>query len=346
MQVCYHYCMKTLLVTGGCGFIGSNFVRYMLKKHNNIRIINVDALTYAGSRENLADSEKNPRYTFYQCDIARKSRLAALFKKHAVDWIVHFAAETHVDRSIMHPERFIRTNIIGSHNLLALAVQYHIARYIHISTDEVYGALTQPRQKPFTEQSPLLPNNPYSASKASADLLTRSYYKTYGLPIIITRCANNYGPYQFPEKLISLAITNALENQPIPIYGDGLYIRDWLYVRDHCTAIDMILHQGIPGEIYNIGGTSDIPNSGIITRILDILKKPHSLITYVKDRPGHDRRYSLDSTKLRKELGWTPGSDLIQGLQETVRWYQKNQRWWSALKSKKYKIYYKRQYNI
>lgn len=332
--------IRTILVTGGCGFIGSNFVRYLLQSHD-YKIINVDKLTYAGNLENLSDTSDHPNYEFVRGDIADKALIEGLASK-GVDAVVNFAAESHVDRSIEDPRVFIETNVLGTQVLLEAARKYGILRFVQISTDEVYGSLG-PRGS-FTETSSLAPNSPYSASKTAADLLVRAYYKTYGLATIITRCSNNYGPYQFPEKLIPLMITNALENKPLPVYGDGMNVRDWIHVEDHCKAIDLIMHRGREGEVYNIGGNNELPNIEIVKIILKRLNKPESLIKFVEDRPGHDLRYAIDSDKLRDELGWDVMYPFEQGIDLTVRWYVEHQDWWEKIKTGEYLSYYEKMY--
>ncbi|QZY56304.1 dTDP-glucose 4,6-dehydratase [Crassaminicella profunda] len=320
--------MKKLIVTGGAGFIGSNFVKYMLNKYKDYKIINLDLLTYAGNLKNLKNIKDHPNYEFIKMDIADRERVDKILSQ-GIDYIINFAAESHVDRSIQDPECFIRTNIIGTQVLLDVAKNYHLKKYVQISTDEVYGSLGQ--KGLFTEKTPLAPNSPYSASKAGADLLTRAYYKTFNLPINITRCSNNYGSYQFPEKLIPLMITNALEGKDLPVYGDGFQIRDWIHVEDHCRAIDLVLHKGKIGEIYNIGGNNEKANINIVKLILKMLNKPENLIRYVKDRPGHDRRYAIDSSKIQNELGWKPRYDFEKGMKQTIKWYLDNKEWWKAL---------------
>jgi dTDP-glucose 4,6-dehydratase len=325
--------LKTVLVTGGCGFIGSNFIRHMLERHQDVQVINFDSLSYAGNPDNLADV-KDQRYAFVRGDITSGVDVAAVMKKaHAV---VHFAAESHVDRSIEGPEIFARTNMLGTQVLLDHARTNNIERFVHVSTDEVYGSLG--KEGYFTEDSPLAPNSPYSASKAGSDLLVRAYFHTFGFPGIITRCSNNYGPYQFPEKLIPLMISNALENKPLPVYGDGLNVRDWLYVQDHCRAIDEILSKGRPGEVYNIGGNNEWHNIDIVKLILKELGKPESLISFVKDRLGHDRRYAIDAAKIKRELGWEPLVSFEEGIKATINWYIKNETWISRIKSGAYRI--------
>jgi dTDP-glucose 4,6-dehydratase len=332
--------IRTILVTGGCGFIGSNFVRYILR-HYDYRVINVDKLTYAGNLENLSDVSDHSQYEFVKGDIADKALIDGLASK-GVDAVVNFAAESHVDRSIEDPRVFIETNMLGTQVLLEAARKYKISRFIQISTDEVYGSLGPTGA--FTEITPLAPNSPYSASKTASDLLVRAYYKTYGLATIITRCSNNYGPYQFPEKLIPLMISNALEDKPLPVYGDGMNVRDWIYVEDHCRAIDLIVHKGREGEVYNIGASNEVPNIEIVKTILNRLNKPESLIKFVEDRPGHDRRYAIDSTKLRSELGWDLTYSFENAMDLTIRWYVQHQDWWKKIKSGEYLSYYERMY--
>lgn len=310
--------MKNILVTGGAGFIGSNFIEMMLNKYHSYNIINVDNLTYAGNRENMKGFNKHINYFFYRVDIRNKHALEYVFETHHIDAVVHFAAETHVDRSIINPRIFVGTNVIGTQVLLDCALDYDVEKFIQISTDEVYGTLGKTGK--FTENSPLLPNSPYSASKAAGDCLARAYFKTFDLPTIITRCSNNYGPHQHTEKLIPLVITKALKGESIPVYGDGLQVRDWIYVKDHCAAIDKILHRGNPGEVYNIGSDNEVPNIEIVTKILNLLDVSTSLITYVADRPGHDRRYAIDSSKI-ETLDWLPVYNFNQGLEETISWY-------------------------
>lgn len=323
--------MMRCLVTGGCGFIGSNFIRYMLEKYPDYFITNLDSLTYAGNPQNLRDIRKNTYYRFIQGDICDENVVAAALKKNDIDTIVHFAAESHVDRSISDASLFVRTNVLGTFMLLNQAWKLGIKRFIHISTDEVYGSISKGS---FSERDILNPSSPYSSSKASSDLLARSYFITHHLPVIITRCTNNYGPYQFPEKLIPFFITNLLEGKKVPVYGSGLNVRDWLYVLDHCRAIDHVLHHGVTGEIYNIGSGEEIPNLEITKKILALLGKDESLIEYVQDRPGHDFRYSLDFTKLRT-LGWSPSYKFDLALENTVQWYIDNEWWWKPLKLKR-----------
>ena len=332
--------MTKMLITGGAGFIGSNFVRYILDKYEDYQIVNLDSLTYCGNLENLSGIEDNPNYTFCKGDITDKE---LVFKITAdVDYIVNFAAESHVDRSIEDPEIFIKSNVLGTQVLLDAAREHGISKYLQVSTDEVYGSLGKTGY--FREDTPLAPNSPYSASKASADLMVRAYNKTFDLPVNITRCSNNYGPYQFPEKLIPLMISNALENKHLPVYGDGKNVRDWLHVYDHCSAIDLVLHKGTVGEIYNIGGNNEKKNIEIVKLILKNLNKPESLIKFVKDRLGHDRRYAIDSTKIQDELGWTPKYTFETGIAETIQWYLDNRQWWERIKSGEYTAYYEKMY--
>jgi dTDP-glucose 4,6-dehydratase len=333
--------MLRLLITGGAGFIGSNFVRYILREHPDWEVVNLDRLTYAGNLENLKDVKNDSRYHFILGDIADREPMDKLFSQ-GFDVVVNFAAESHVDRSILDASPFMRTNVQGPQVLLEGARQHRVKLFLQVSTDEVYGSLGA--EGKFNEESPLLPSSPYSASKAAADLLCRAYQQTYGLPVIITRCSNNYGPYQFPEKLIPLTITNALEGKPIPVYGDGLNVRDWIHVEDHCYALDLVIQRGKQGEIYNIGADNERTNLEMVRRILDMVEKPPSLITFVSDRPGHDRRYALDTTKIRRELGWKPRHSFEEALQRTVEWYIENEPWWRRVKSGEYLEYYKKVY--
>jgi dTDP-glucose 4,6-dehydratase len=332
-----------LLVTGGAGFIGSNFVHHMLAEHPAYRVINLDKLTYAGNLENLTSIQQDPRYTFVQGDICDSDFVRSLLVKYAVDAVVNFAAESHVDRSILGASEFVRTNIMGTNVLLDLAKEHTLTRFVQVSTDEVYGSLGVEGR--FTEESPLHPNSPYAASKASADLLALAYQHTFGLPILVTRCSNNYGPYQFPEKLIPLMIANALNDKPLPVYGDGGNVRDWIHVGDHCSAIDTVLHRGVAGAVYNIGGSAERTNLEVVKIILRTLGKPETLIAFVKDRPGHDRRYAIDSSKLERELGWQPRHTFEAGIAETISWYKENSTWWQRIISGKYKEYYKTMYD-
>ncbi|KAF6578923.1 MULTISPECIES: dTDP-glucose 4,6-dehydratase [Paenibacillus] len=330
-----------LLVTGGAGFIGSNFVLYMLKQHPDYEIVNIDALTYAGNLENLKSIENNPKHSFIKADITDAQAIDQLMQQ-GIDVVVNFAAESHVDRSILEPEVFVKTNVLGTQVLLDAAKKYNVTKFVQVSTDEVYGSLGETGL--FTEETPLQPNSPYSASKAGGDLLVRAYHETFGLPVNITRCSNNYGPYQFPEKLIPLMISRALSDQQLPVYGDGLNIRDWLYVEDHCSAIDLVIHQGKLGEVYNIGGNNERTNVHIVKTVLEELGKPESLISYVQDRPGHDRRYGIDPTKTMNELGWKPKHSFETGIKETIRWYLDNEEWWTRIQSGEYQQYYAKQY--
>lgn len=335
-----------ILVTGGAGFIGSNFILYWLKKYPEDRIINLDKLTYAGNLENLRDAEDSPNYKFYKGDICDGILVNEIIQKENIDTIVHFAAESHVDRSILDPSPFIKTNIVGTYILLecALKNKEKIKRFHHVSTDEVFGSLELDSKEKFNENTPYNPRSPYSASKASADHLVRAYYHTYNLPVTISNCSNNFGYYQFPEKLIPLAITNILEGKKVPVYGDGLYVRDWLFVEDHCSAIDLILHKGKIGETYFIGGmTKEISNLEVVKKILKIMGKDESWIEFVKDRPGHDRKYAIDWSKIKRELSWSPRYNFDEALKLTVEWYTKNQEWWKKLKEKELN-YYKKQY--
>jgi len=330
-----------LLITGGAGFIGSNFIHYILKEHPDWEVTNLDKLTYAGNLENLTNIENDPRYRFIKGDIADREIISSLLRE-GIDVIVNFAAESHVDRSILDASPFIETNIKGTQTLFEGARQYRVGKFIQVSTDEVYGSAEAGK---FTEKSSLSPNSPYAASKAAADLLSHAYWKTYQLPVIITRSSNNLGPFQFPEKLIPLAITNALENKPIPIYGDGLNVRDWIYVVDHCRALDFALQKGKPGEVYNIAADQGKTNLELIQQVLDMMDKPGSLITFVADRPGHDRRYALDAGKITQKLGWAPTYSFKEALTITVNWYLNNEPWWRKIKSGEYADYYQRMYS-
>jgi len=349
--------MKTLLVTGGAGFIGANFIHYWAQQHTDDRVINLDALTYAGNLENLVELEDNANYRFVHGDINDAKLVAQLFTDEAIDTVVNFAAESHVDRSITGPEAFMKTNIHGTFTLLeaaraAWSGEAHSCRFLHVSTDEVYGSLG-PDDAPFTEQTPYAPNSPYSASKAASDHLVRAYFHTYGLPVLTTHCSNNYGPYQFPEKLIPLVIINALEGRPLPVYGDGRNIRDWLYVDDHCRGIDAVLSGGTPGETYNIGGCNEWANIDIVKcvcRTLDRLRPSdqarETLITQVKDRPGHDRRYAIDSGKLMRALGWAPAHRFEDGIVDAIRWYLDHPGWVERVRSGEYQQYVRQQYGL
>jgi dTDP-glucose 4,6-dehydratase len=334
--------MKNILVTGGAGFIGSNFINQILEEKEDYNIVNLDKLTYAGNLENLKSSEKNSKYTFVKGDITNSKIVAEIFEKYKIKYVINFAAESHVDRSILGSEIFFRTNVIGTNVLLETSRKFEVEKFIQVSTDEVYGSLGE--EGLFTEQTPLSPNSPYSSSKASADLMALSFYHTYGLPVTITRCSNNYGPFQFPEKLIPLMIINALNNKKLPVYGDGLYVRDWIFVHDHNKAINIVFEKGKPGEVYNVGASNEMPNIEIIKLILDYLDKPETLIEYVKDRPGHDRRYAIDSSKIRKELNWKPDFLFQEAIKYTIDWYIKNKDWWERIISGEYQDYYKIQY--
>jgi dTDP-glucose 4,6-dehydratase len=331
---------QRILVTGGCGFIGSNFIRHLLSSSRH-RVINLDKLTYAGNLENLRDLEGHERYEFVRGDIADRSVLETVFDK-GVDRVVNFAAESHVDRSIVDPDSFVQTNIYGAYCLLDQSRKRGVEKFLQVSTDEVYGSLGETGQ--FTEKTPLSPNSPYSASKASADMLAMSYHKTFGLPVVITRCSNNYGPYQFPEKLIPLLISNALVDGDLPIYGDGLNVRDWIHVKDHCSALALALEKGTPGQVYNVGAENERTNMEIVELILRIMGKPRSLIKYVKDRPGHDQRYAIDNTKIRAELGFEVSVSFAAGMEETVRWYVENRTWWERIKTGEYLTFYEKWY--
>ncbi len=330
-----------LLITGGAGFIGSNFIHHILKTYPDYEIINLDALTYAGNLENLKEFESEARYTFIKGDICNKELVAELVSK--VDIVVHFAAESHVDRSILDSEAFVRTNVIGTHTLLEAARQAGNKRFHHVSTDEVFGSLGAD-EPPFSEITPYDPRSPYSASKAGSDHLVRAYFHTHGLPVTISNCSNNYGPYHFPEKLIPLIITNLIEAKKIPIYGDGMQVRDWLYVQDHCRAIDIIIHKGKIGETYCIGGNSEKPNLEIAKTILDLLHKDESMLEHVEDRKGHDKRYAINFAKIKNELGWEPQVTFEEGLLKTVTWFLENEAWWKSVKSGEYEKYYLKQY--
>ena len=331
-----------LLVTGGAGFIGSNFVHYIIEKYNNYHVINLDLLTYAGNLDNLKDLEGNPRHTFVRGNIGNYELVDYLVKTHNIDVIVNFAAESHVDRSITDPGIFVNTNVLGTQNLLDVVKINKVKKYVQVSTDEVYGSLGETGY--FTEDTPLAPNSPYSASKAGADMLVRSYFETFGMDVNITRCSNNYGPYHFPEKLIPLMITNALEGKELPIYGDGKNVRDWLHVKDHCAAIDLVVHKGVPGEVYNVGGHNERTNNEIVHLIIEKLEVSTELIKYVEDRLGHDRRYAIDPKKLEVELGWQPQYTFDSGILETIQWYIENPTWWENIKSGIYMNYYEQHY--
>ncbi|MBI4572092.1 MAG: dTDP-glucose 4,6-dehydratase [candidate division NC10 bacterium] len=332
----------TILVTGGMGFIGSNFVRHILAGHPAARVVNLDVLTYAGNPRNLADRLGDPRHVFVRGDICDEALVGEILLAHGVEVIVHFAAESHVDRSIQQADDFIRTNVQGTRVLLDAARRHAMRRFLHISTDEVYGSLGG--SGTFSEESCLLPNSPYAASKAGADVLARAYFVTYGLPVIITRTCNNYGPYQFPEKFIPLMIVNALRGEPLPIYGDGLYVREWLHVEDHCRALAQVLLLGQPGEVYNIGSGVERVNLDVARQILAITGRPETLLRHVKDRLGHDRRYALEWSKLRRRLEWAPSIPFAEGLRQTVEWYHAQRAWWQEILSGAYRDYYRAQY--
>lgn len=348
--------MKNILVTGGAGFIGSNFVKYILNKYQDYNIVNVDLLTYAGNLCNLKDIMSNKRHIFIKADIRDRDGIDEIFRTYDINTVINFAAESHVDRSIVEPEVFLTTNIIGTQVLLDTAKKYWKqkpedkycnqykpeVKFIQISTDEVYGALGETGM--FNESMPLIPNSPYSASKASADLIVRAYHETYALPVNITRCSNNYGPYQFPEKLIPLMINNCLREKELPVYGDGMQVRDWLHVFDHCSAIDMVLHKGEAGEIYNIGGNNEKANIEIVKLIVNRLGKSGKLIKYVKDRPGHDRRYAIDNTKITTHLGWKPEYTFDKGIDDTIKWYLSNTGWIEEIITGEYAGYYNKMY--
>lgn len=334
-----------IIITGGAGFIGSNFIFHMLDKYPEYNIICVDSLTYAGNLSTLEKVFDHDNFEFYQIDISNREEVYNLFEKTTPDIVVNFAAESHVDRSIEDPEIFVTTNITGTVVLMDACRKYGIKRYHQVSTDEVYGDL--PLDRPdllFTEETPITTSSPYSSSKAAADLFVEAYHRTYDLPITISRCSNNYGPYHFPEKLIPLMIINALNDEPLPVYGDGKNVRDWLYVTDHCEAIDLIIHEGTVGEVYNVGGHNEMTNIDIVKLICKILDKPESLITYVTDRKGHDRRYAIDPTKIHEELGWLPKTTFEEGIQKTIQWYLDNKDWWQDIVSGEYRNYYKEMY--
>ena len=336
---------KTVLVTGGAGFIGSNFVYHMLGKYADYKIVCVDCLTYAGNMSTLAEAMKNPNFKFYKTNICDRADIYSIFEVEKPDIVVNFAAESHVDRSIENPEVFLQTNILGTQVMMDACRKYGIERYHQVSTDEVYGDL--PLDRPdmfFTEETPIHTSSPYSSSKAGADLLVQAYHRTFGLPITISRCSNNYGPYHFPEKLIPLMIANCLNDKPLPVYGQGLNVRDWLYVEDHCKAIDLIIHKGRVGEVYNVGGHNEMANIDIVKLICKKLGKPESLITYVADRKGHDMRYAIDPTKIHSELGWLPETKFADGIDKTITWYLENKEWWETIISGDYRNYYEKMY--
>ena len=331
-----------VLVTGGCGFIGSNLVRFLRAQRPQWTLVDLDLLTYAGNLENLADLEGDPRHVFVRGDIGDRTLVESLLEQHRIEAVLHLAAESHVDRSILGPELFVRTNVLGTQILLEACYRKKVRRFVMVSTDEVYGSLGPTGA--FTERSPLQPSSPYSASKAAADLLALAFHHTFGLDVVVTRCSNNYGPYQFPEKLIPLMVVNALHDEPLPVYGDGGNVRDWLHVEDHCEALLAVLERGRAGEVYNVGGGTEQRNVDLVKLLLATLGKPESLIRFVQDRPGHDRRYAIDPTKVRTELGWTPRRTFQQGLEATVRWYVEHPDWWKHVKSGTYRQYYETQY--
>lgn len=335
-----------IIVTGGAGFIGSNFLYYLSNKYPSYELVCIDKLTYAGNLITLNGLIDNPQFTFIKADICDRKSIYEIFENEKPDIIVNFAAESHVDRSIEEPSIFLHTNIIGTSILLDACLKYGIRRFHQVSTDEVYGDL--PLDKPellFTESSPIQTSSPYSSSKASADLLVMAYHRTYGLPVTISRCSNNYGPYHFPEKLIPLMIINCLNNKPLPVYGDGLNVRDWLYVEDHCRAIDLIIHKGNVGDVYNVGGNNEKKNIDIVKLICKELGKSEELITYVSDRKGHDRRYAINSSKLQRELGWMPEIRFEEGIKKTINWYLDNRKWWEEIISGEYQLYYEKHYS-
>jgi dTDP-glucose 4,6-dehydratase len=336
-------------ITGGAGFIGSNFIRYLLNRYHGINVLNYDSLTYAGNLNNLSDIEKDPRYSFVKGDLSEIKEIENAFDQFEPEYVINFAAESHVDRSILQPDIFVKSNVLGVQNLLQVSQSHSVKKYLQISTDEVYGSLGKTGM--FTESTPLDPRSPYSASKASADLLTQAYFHTFNLPVNITRCSNNYGPYQFPEKLIPLTILNGMSGKKIPVYGDGLNVRDWIHVEDHCSAIDLVLHKGIPGEVYNVGAHNERSNIEIVKLIIQILAElrpdlmiSEELISYVEDRKGHDRRYAIESTKIQKELNWKPSISFEHGLNDTVRWYLDHHNWLDSIITKGYLEYYQKVY--
>jgi dTDP-glucose 4,6-dehydratase len=336
--------MKNILVTGGAGFIGSNYINHILSERDDYNIINLDNLTYAGNLENLKSSENKKNYTFIKGNISNSELVSFIFNKYKIKYVINFAAESHVDRSILGSEIFYMSNVIGTNVLLEVSRRNEIEKFIQISTDEVYGSLG--KEGLFTESTPISPNSPYSSSKASADMMALSFYHTYKMPVVVTRCSNNYGPLQFPEKLIPLMIINALNNKRLPVYGDGMNVRDWIYVIDHNRAIDMVYEKGKTGEVYNIGASNEMPNITIIKLILAHLKKTEDLIQYVDDRPGHDRRYAIDSSKIQNELGWKPQHSFESAISETIEWYIQNKNWWGRIISGEYQNYYKLQYKF
>lgn len=336
---------QKVLVTGGAGFIGGNFVQFMVNKYPDYEIFNLDLLTYAGDLTKHREIENKPNYHFVKVDISDRKSVMSLFERENFDYVVHFAAESHVDRSITNPEIFVLTNVLGTQVLLDAAKEHNITKFVHVSTDEVYGELEFDPSTFFTEETPLQPNSPYSASKASSDLLVRAYYETFKLPVNITRCSNNYGPYHFPEKLIPLTISRIVNDQKVPVYGDGKNIRDWLHVIDHCAAIDLVLHQGENGEVYNVGGHNEKTNLEVVKTIIRTLDKSEDLIEFVEDRLGHDKRYAIDPTKL-EQLGWKPTYNFETGIAQTIQWYLENKQWWEKIISGEYHTYFEKQYRI
>lgn len=336
--------MKNVLVTGGAGFIGSNFINYILDERDDYNIINLDKLTYAGNLENLVFSESKKNYHFIKGDIINAELVNYLFQRFDIRYVINFAAESHVDRSILGSEVFFRSNVLGTNILLEASRKFEVEKFLQVSTDEVYGSLDS--KGLFTEETPLHPNSPYSASKASADMMVLSFHHTYGLPVVITRCSNNYGPYQFPEKLIPLMIINTLNNKKLPVYGDGMNVRDWIYVIDHNRAVEVVFESGKDGEVYNIGASTEMPNIEIVKLILKELGKSEDMIEYVKDRPGHDRRYAIDSTKIEGELGWDPKYNFEDAVSQTIKWYLDNKQWWKRIISGEYQNYYQTQYGL
>lgn len=335
--------MKNILVTGGAGFIGSNFINYILNKRDDYFIVNLDKLTYAGNLENLKEVESKKNYTFIKGDIVNAELINFVFEKYKIKYVINFAAESHVDRSISGSEIFFRTNVIGTNVLLEAAKRFNVERFLQISTDEVYGSLGPTGL--FSEKTPIAPNSPYSASKASSDMMTMAFNHTYGLPTVITRCSNNYGPLQFPEKLIPLMILNAIQNKKLPVYGNGMNIRDWIYVIDHNKAVELVFEKGKIGEVYNIGASNELPNIEIVKVILKNLNKSEELIQFVKDRPGHDKRYAIDSSKIQNELKWKPEFNFESAIVNTIEWYLKNKKWWERIISGEYQSYYNKQYS-
>jgi len=335
--------MKKILVTGGAGFIGSNFINYILSNQNDTSIVNLDKLTYAGNLQNLKSVENHPKYTFIKGDIVNDELVSYIFQKYEITHLINFAAESHVDRSILGSEIFCRTNVLGTNVLLENSKRFGIQKFVQISTDEVYGSLGPEGQ--FEESTPLQPNSPYAASKAAADLMALAFHHTYNVPVVITRCSNNYGPYQFPEKLIPLMILNSLNNKKLPVYGDGLNVRDWIYVIDHNKAVELVLEKGKSGEVYNIGANTEKPNIEIVKLIINQVGKSDELIEYVKDRLGHDRRYAINSSKIKKELGWQPEHSFEDAIKSTINWFVQNEKWWKEIISGEYQNYYKLQYS-